>query len=370
MKVLGLIEQDLDIVSKEYVDKKLKEISKSGAEAPDAPEGYVRLDIPTLLIALPQESSPEYQTVGINYLTVVSMFISQSIDENEKKVFEKYSISNLTQEKLEEIIEKDSVVYISKFDFKSGLEILGYMKLGNAGLESYVEVNIPTLYMVSSFIKSNLPQNANLDVTPDDWVLATLDMCADKNMKEIKTAGKTALELANTVREAYIPKNIFDQVITSAITEDFNPAGKRKGYELMRTHYVIYLLAVKGGLEGLNQRFFRLIKDGYDVNEYNVEKTLIKDFGFEYNESAPESSYNAGAISDFADRRPEIYVPTAFTDYAKGTAGSTAEIVGAIRNMSQFFEAHKNDPKIKIVTPNEYKINRKDPDTLYIVKES
>ena len=80
MKVLGLIEQDLDIVSKEYVDKKLKEISKSGAEAPDAPEGYVRLDIPTLLIALPSESAPEYQTVGVDYLTLIGMFISQSME--------------------------------------------------------------------------------------------------------------------------------------------------------------------------------------------------------------------------------------------------------------------------------------------------
>ena len=66
----------------------------------------------------------------------------------------------------------------------------------------------------------------------------------------------------------------------------------------------------------------------------------------------------------------QIYAPTAFTDYVKGTAGSTMDIVGTIMNTRQYLEDHKNDPKIKIVTPNEYKINRKDPDTLYIVKES
>lgn len=347
--------------------------SSGGTETPHK-EGYVRLDVPTLLMALPPASASEYQTVGIDYFTLLDMFISQSIDENEKKVFEKYSISHLTQEKLEEIIEKDSVVYVSKYEFKSGLETLGYMKLGNAGLESYVEVNIPTLYMLSKLIKSNLPKNAKLDIAPDDWVLTTLDMCVDKNMKEIKTAGKTALELANTVREAYIPKNIFDQLITSAITETFIPVGKKKGYELMKTHYAIYLCSlahrVKNSRLGQNQQFFKLIKDGYSINEYDERKTLVSDLGFTYDESAPESSYDIDALSNFTNKHPEIYVPTEFTDYVKGTAESTMELFGAVTNLMAFYEVHQNDPKIKIVTPNEYKINRKDPDTLYIVKES
>ena len=374
MKVLGLIEQDLDIVSKEYVDKKLKEINKSGAEAPDAPEGYVRLDIPTLLIALPSESAPEYQTVGVDYLTLIGMFISQSIDGSGKGVFEKYGISGLTQEKLEEIVEKDSVVYVSKSQFKGGLELLGYMRLDNVGFESYIKVDIPTLYMLSRLINSTLPKNATVTPTPDEWVLVTLGMCVDKNMKEIKTEGKTVLELANTVREVYIPKNIFDEVITSAITDDFTPIGKKKGYELMKTHYAIYLFSlahrIKNSRLGQNQQFFKLMKDGYSVNEYDERKTLVNDLGFTYDESAPESSYDIDALSNFTNKHPEIYVPTEFTDYVKGTAEGTMGLFGAITNMMGYYEAHKNDPKIKIVTPNEYKINRKDPDTLYIVKES
>jgi len=374
MKVLGLIEQDLDIVSKEYVDKKLKEINKSGAEAPDAPEGYVRLDIPTLLIALPSESAPEYQTVGVDYLTLIGMFISQSIDGSGKGVFEKYGISGLTQEKLEEIVEKDSVVYVSKSQFKGGLEMLGYMRLDNVGFESYIKVDIPTLYMLSRLINSTLPKNATVTPTPDEWVLVTLGMCVDKNMKEIKTEGKTVLELANTVREVYIPKNIFDEVITSAITDDFTPIGKRKGYELMKTHYAIYLCSlahrVKNSRLGQNQQFFKLIKDGYSINEYDERKTLVSDLGFTYDESAPESSYDIDALSNFTNKHPEIYVPTEFTDYVKGTAKSTMQLFGAVTNLMAFYEVHQNDPKIKIVTPNEYKINRKDPDTLYIVKES
>nr|DAY07740.1 MAG TPA: hypothetical protein [Caudoviricetes sp.] len=374
MKVLGLIEQDLDIVSKEYVDKKLKEINKSGAEAPDAPEGYVRLDIPTLLIALPSESAPEYQTVGVDHLTLIGMFISQSIDGSGKGVFEKYGISGLTQEKLEEIVEKDSVVYVSKSQFKGGLEVLGYMRLDNVGFESYIKVDIPTLYMLSRLINSTLPKNATVTPTPDEWVLVTLGMCVDKNMKEIKTEGKTVLELANTVREVYIPKNIFDEVITSAITDDFTPIGKKKGYELMKTHYAIYLFSlahrIKNSRLGQNQQFFKLMKDGYSVNEYDERKTLVNDLGFTYDESAPESSYDIDALSNFTNKHPEIYVPTEFTDYVKGTAEGTMGLFGAITNMMGYYEAHKDDPKIKIVTPNEYKINSKDPNTLYIVKES
>ena len=374
MKVLGLIEQDLDIVSKEYVDKKLKEINKSGAEAPDAPEGYVRLDIPTLLIALPSESAPEYQTVGVDYLTLIGMFISQSIEGSGKGVFEKYGISGLTQEKLEEIVEKDSVVYVSKSQFKGGLEVLGYMRLDNVGFESYIKVDIPTLYMLSRLINSTLPKNATVTPTPDEWVLVTLGMCVDKNMKEIKTEGKTVLELANTVREVYIPKNIFDEVITSAITDDFTPIGKKKGYELMKTHYAIYLFSlahrIKNSRLGQNQQFFKLMKDGYSVNEYDERKTLVNDLGFTYDESAPESSYDIDALSNFTNKHPEIYVPTEFTDYVKGTAEGTMGLFGAITNMMGYYEAHKDDPKIKIVTPNEYKINSKDPNTLYIVKES
>jgi len=228
--------------------------------------------------------------------------------------------------------------------------------------------------MLSRLINSTLPKNATVTPTPDEWVLVTLGMCVDKNMKEIKTEGKTVLELANTVREVYIPKNIFDEVITSAITDDFTPIGKKKGYELMKTHYAIYLFSlahrIKNSRLGQNQQFFKLMKDGYSVNEYDERKTLVNDLGFTYDESAPESSYDIDALSNFTNKHPEIYVPTEFTDYVKGTAEGTMGLFGAITNMMGYYEAHKDDPKIKIVTPNEYKINSKDPNTLYIVKES
>lgn len=350
--------------------------SSGGTETPHK-EGYVRLDVPTLLMALPPASASVYKAAGLNYFGLLEMFLSQSIDEDGKGVLAKYNMLNLTQEKLDEIIEKDSVVYTPKDQFNGALSMLGEINsivVGDSAIDGYVKVNIPTLYMIYSLIKRNLPKNAHLDVTPDDEVLRTLSLCVDRNMEKINTDGKTMLELANTVREAYIPKSQFDELITTAITENFTPIGKKKGYELMKTHYAIYLCSlahrVKNSRLGQNQQFFKLIKDGYSINEYDERKTLVNDLGFTYDESAPESSYDIDALSNFTNKHPEIYVPTEFTDYVKGTAESTMELFGAVTNLTAFYEDHKNDPKIKIVTPNEYKINRKNPDILYIVKES
>jgi hypothetical protein len=339
-------------------------------------EGYVGLDLIAFTMFLP--SKEQCKVMGVTREEIAGMFLEAAVDSAGKDISTKHEYTDLTIEKLGEIALTDPVVYVNKNIFLQALLAVKDIDIPttteNPQLKDYVKVNIPTLYMISNLIKSNLPQNARLDVAPDDWVLTILSLCVDKDKKDIKTEGKTILELANTVREAYILKSQFDDAITSIIREDFTPIGKKKGYELMKTHYAIYLLslahAVKGGTEGLNQKFFKFIKDGYDVNEYDAEKTLVKDLGFTYNESAPESSYSINALSNFADKHPEIYVPTAFTDYVKGTAESTMELFGAVTNLTAFYEDHKNDPKIKIVTPNEYKINRKDPDTLYIVKES
>ena len=305
------------------------------------------------------------------------MLVGSAMDSDGISIKSKHEFTTLTIEKLNEIALTDPIIYVGADVF---ISLMGDIKNTNVSttenpqLKDYVKVNIPTLYMISNLIKSSLPKNARLDVTPDDWVLATLSLSVDKDKKEIKPEGKTILELSNTVREAYILKSQFDDLITSAIREDFTPIGKRKGYELMKTHYAIYLFSlahrVKNSRLGQNQQFFKLIKDGYSINEYDERKTLVSDLGFTYDESAPESSYDIDALSNFTNKHPEIYVPTEFTDYVKGTAEGTMGLFGAITNLMAFYEAHQNDPKIKIVTPNEYKINRKDPDTLYIVKES
>lgn len=359
------------------VDNVIDAILSSGSGEVKNPnlQGYIRLDLISLIMFFPSEE--QCKALGTTREEVATMIIEPAMDSAGIRIKTKHEYTTLTIEKLSEIAETDPVVYINRGNFLSLIEELKNADVStteNPQLKDYVKVNIPTLYMIFGLIKRNLPKNAHLDVTPDDEVSAILYQCVDKDKKQINTEGKTILELANTIREAYIPKSQFDELITTAITEYFIPVGKKRGYELMKTHYAIYLFTLgymkNAEREGVNQKFFKLIKNGYDANEYEAGKVLASDLGFEYNESAPESSYSIDALSKFADKHPEIYVPTAFTDYVKGTAGSTADIVSVIMTMGQYLEIHKNDPKIKIVTPNDYKINRKDPDTLYIVKES
>lgn len=359
------------------VDNVIDAILSSGSGESKNPnlKERVGLDLISLIMFLPSEE--QCKAMGTTREEIANMFLESAVDSEGISIRSKHEYTTLTIEKLSEIAETDPVVYINRGNFLSliaDIENMTTSTTENPQLKDYIKVNIPTLYMIYSLIKRNLPKNAHLDVTPDDEVSAILYQCVDKDKKQINTEGKTILELANTIREAYIPKSQFDELITTAITEYFIPVGKKRGYELMKTHYAIYLFTLgymkNAEREGVNQKFFKLIKDGYDVNEYEAGKVLASDFGFTYNESAPESSYSVDALSKFADKHPEIYVPTAFTEYVKGTAGSTADIASVIMTMSQYLEIHKNDPKIKIVTPNEYKINRKDPDTLYIVKES
>ena len=125
MKVLGLIDTEADVVSKEYVDNKIKEVSK-GEDT--ILEGYVKLDIPTLLIALPPASSEAYKNAGVEFFQAVSMFIAGAVDRKGKEIPEKYNFSALTQEKLYEIIIKDSTVYLPKDLFGGALDMLDGIK--------------------------------------------------------------------------------------------------------------------------------------------------------------------------------------------------------------------------------------------------
>ena len=349
--------------------------SSSGESKNPNLKGHVGLDLIAFTMFLP--SKEQCKAMGTTREEIANMFLESAVDSEGISIRSKHEYTTLTIEKLSEIAKTDQVVYVDRSIFLSliaDIENMTTSTTENPQLKDYIKVNIPTLYMIYSLIKSSLPKNARLDVTPDDWVLATLSLSVDKDKKDIKPEGKTILELSNTVREAYILKSQFDDLITSAIREDFTPIGKKKGYELMKTHYAIYLCSlahrIKNSRLGQNQQFFKLIKDGYSVNEYDERKTLVNDLGFTYDESAPESSYDIDALSNFTNKHPEVYVPTEFTDYVKGTAEATMDMFGAVTTLMKFYEAHKDDPKIKIVTPNEYKINSKDPDTLYIVKES
>jgi hypothetical protein len=376
-----LIEENLDIYANPLylnteIDNVIEAILSSGSGESKNPnlKGYIKVDLPSLVMAIPSDEN--YKAAQTTKLSLLAMLISNASDKNAVGIFQKYQVTEFTEEMLEKIMLNDPEVYVEKESFKNVLDTVNLYSpalLEKNIFGGAIKINTSSLYMISNLLKNILPNG--LKINPDVWCEKVLISCMNRDGKMVDISGKSITEVIGTEKEVYIDGDRFNDLIIKTITEDFKPVGKRKGYELMKTHYAIYLLSlahtVRGGeTEGLNQKFFKLIKDGYDVNEYNAEKTLVKDLGFEYNESAPESSYSANALSNFADKHPEIYVPTAFTEYVKGTASNTMDIVSVILNMSQYLEVHKNDPKIKIVTPNEYKINRKDPDTLYIVKES
>ena len=377
-----LIEENPDIyVDSMYLSPEVDNVidailsSSSGESKNPNLKGYIKVELPSLVMAIPSDEN--YKVAQTTKLSLLAMLISNASDENAVGIFHKYQVTEFTEEMLEKIMLNDPEVYVKKESFKNVLDTVNLYSpalLEKNIFGGAIKINTSSLYMISNLLKTILPNGSKIN--PDEWCEKVLISCMNRDGKMVDISGKSITEVIGTEKEVYIDGNTFNDLIIKTITEDFKPAGKRKGYELMKTHYAIYLLslahAVRGGeTEGLNQKFFKLIKDGYSVNEYNAEKPLVKDLGFTYNESAPESSYSINALSNFADKHPEIYVPTAFTEYVKGTAGATMEIVGTIRNMSQFFEAHKNDPKIKILTENEYRfLHNRDANTLYIVREN
>ena len=356
----------------DYVIDAILSSSSGGAENPNL-KRYIKVDLPSLVMAIPSDEN--YKAAQTTKLSLLAMLIGNASDKNAVGIFHKYQVTEFTEEILEKIMLNDPEVYVEKESFKNVLDTVNLYSpalLEKNIFGGAIKINTSSLYMISNLLKNILPNGSKIN--PDEWCEKVLISCMNRDGKMIDISGKSITEVIGTEKEVYIDGDTFNNLIITAIREDFTPIGKRKGYELMKTHYAIYLCSlahrVKNSRLGQNQQFFKLIKDGYSINEYDERKTLVSDLGFTYDESAPESSYDIDALSNFTNKHPEIYVPTEFTDYVKGTAESTMELFGAVTNLMAFYEAHQNDPKIKIVTPNEYKINRKDPDTLYIVKES
>lgn len=376
-----LIEENLDIYANPLylntgIDNVIEAILSSSSGVAENPnlKGYIKVDLPSLVMAIPSDEN--YKAAQTTKLSLLAMLIGNASDKNAVGIFHKYQVTEFTEEMLEKIMLNDPEVYVEKESFKNVLDTVNLYSpalLEKNIFGGAIKINTSSLYMISNLLKTILPNGSKIN--PDVWCEKVLISCMNRDGKMVDISGKSITEVIGTEKEVYIDGDTFNNLIITAIREDFTPIGKRKGYELMKTHYAIYLLslahAVKGGTEGLNQKFFKLIKDGYDVNEYNASRTLVDDLGFTYNESAPESSYSANALSNFADKHPGIYVPTAFTDYVKGTASSTAELIKLSSDMKQYLEIHKNDPKIKILTENEYRfLHNRDANTLYIVREN
>ena len=269
MKVLGLIEQDLDIVSKEYVDNKIKEASRAGD---NTPEGYVRLDLVSLGFAFPPDDECII-VLGDSYRGFLSGFLSGSLDVNGKNLFEKYNIQGYIPEDVyHEMLKKDPIVYIPKDNYQS---YIGQIRLF-ASLDTIHDVKYFELIEVDllSF-----------------WNTYKLDYIVNR------------YGASN-----YKPKE-FGEILKKFIGKDKEP--------VLRSQ----------------------ISEDLEIGEGDIVKLIRKN--------------------------PIAYIPQDdFIKLMKDRARDSMEMAIAKE------KAHKNDPKIKIVTPNEYKINSKDPDTLYIVKES
>lgn len=375
MKVLGLIEQDLDIVSKEYVDNKISKAIESVPHGEIAPEGKIKIDLATFAIALNPDADYE-KVLGGGYISFLSQFLSSATDIEGTPITQKRTYLDGSKESIYRLLKDEPVIYVEEEAFDaviSNLNSLSPLKLDEMECEGKIRIDLSALYAIGEVIALTAPKGMQID--RERWMRQIIARCTFPYLQEGESIDMTKdlKAIISEHRKAYISKEDYDVRILLGIS-GFSPIGKEKGYELMKTHYAIYLCSlahrVKNSRLGQNQQFFKLIKDGYSINEYDERKTLVNDLGFTYDESAPESSYDIDALSNFTNKHPEIYVPTEFTDYVKGTAESTMELFGAVTNLMAFYEAHQNDPKIKIVTPNEYKINSKDPDTLYIVKES
>ena len=373
MKVLGLVEQDLDIVSKEYVDNKVKEVSKAEEIVP---EGKIKLDLATFAIALNPDADYKEALDG-GYIGFLMQFLSSATDVEGTPITQKHNTYlDGSKESIYRLLKDEPVIYVEEEVFDaviSYLNSLSPLKLDEMECEGKIRIDLSALYAMGEVIALTAPNGMQID--RDRWMRQIIARCTFPYLQEGGSIDMTKdlKSIISEHRKAYMSKEDYDVRILLGIS-GFSPIGKDKGYELMKTHYAIYLCSlahrVKNSRLGKNQQFFKLIKDGYSANEYDERKTLVNDLGFTYDESAPESSYDIDALSNFTNKHPEIYVPTEFTDYVKGTAEATMDMFGAVTNMMKFYEAHEHDPKIKIVTPNEYKINSKDPNTLYIVKES
>ena len=279
MKVLGLIEQDLDVVSKEYVDNKIKEVAKTGD---NTPEGKVSI-LPVVLWAA-------LRGRGIGITTKEGLY---------KQIFLE----------MEDFITKDGKTPVR--DFQSGGEVL---TKDSVGLDTLI-LNSPDLYADTVFYSTGV-----------DYIINAILSSGSREVKNPNLKGHVGLDLISLIM--FFPSE--EQCKAIGITCE----------ELAS-------MFISGAVDSEGKN----ISIKHEYTTLTIEK-----------------------LSEIAETDPVVYVSrgtflSLMSDMKNATTSNKGD-TQAIENMMKFYEAHKDDPKIKIVTPNEYKINRKDPDTLYIVKES
>ena len=270
MKVLGLIEQDLDIVSREYVDNKIKEASKAGEDTPD---GYMRLDLVSLGFAFPADSEC-ILALGESYLGILSGLLPGSLDVNGKNLFEKYNIQGYISETVyHEMLKGDPIIYILKDNYQA---LIGQARLF-ASLDTIHDVKYFELIEVDllSF-----------------WNTYKLDYIVNRDGAS-----------------NYKPKE-FGEILKKFKGKDKEP--------VLRSQ----------------------ISENLDIGEAEIVK-LIRE-------------------------NPIAYIPQ--DDFIKLMEDRARDSMSMAIAKEK---AHKEEPKIKILTENEYRfLHNKDANTLYIVREN
>lgn len=113
MKVLGLIEQDLDVVSKKYVDDKIASIPTGGGES-EAVKGKVMVNVPSLYFGLMWAAKNLDEPINnFKRLVYTIIFNKDSYDKNGTSLKVKYQEFAGNIEIVDEIFKNDPNIYIN-----------------------------------------------------------------------------------------------------------------------------------------------------------------------------------------------------------------------------------------------------------------
>ncbi|MGP1402593.1 MAG: phage upper tail fiber protein [Catonella sp.] len=160
MKFLGLVEQDLDIVSKKYVDDKIASIPSGGNGESEAVKDKIKINLMTIYLAFASFSKyGDAIPSDKAYEMTVYDFIKYSFDKNGTKISSKYSLDNYNNnpnKMMRDILKNDPFIYFDEQGFNEMIFIVSYIfKKMNASIvltqaeyDSLSQKNPDTIYFI------------------------------------------------------------------------------------------------------------------------------------------------------------------------------------------------------------------------------
>ena len=165
MKVLGLVEQDLDIVSKEYVDNKISKAIESVPHGEIVPEGKIKLDLATFAIAL----NPDADYKGVleeGYISFLMQFLSSATDIEGTPITQKRTYLNGSKESIYRLLKDEPVIYVEEEVFDaiiSNLNSLSPLKLDEMECKGKIRIDLSALYAMGEVIAITAPNGMQID---------------------------------------------------------------------------------------------------------------------------------------------------------------------------------------------------------------